>query len=414
MFDNLDRSKMKKFCITLTILCLLALPVFGQSSITPEYGYEVATWLPEQTNIGAFDFSDTLFYLNDGDTIHMLGVDSGEELRKYGKPEDYTDNFVSFLSLSPDGHTIWTGYTTYGSIDDRIYSIDVESGQWEHQATFPASMDLVFWNDSILVSGLNSASWDAPAAVFILDTTGNNNHRRIIEPGGYSAGIALDAANNLYYGSSYPMDPNVLYRWDVDTLQKVIENPEEAVLQLGDGEKLSDLPGGVYDCEVDEGGNVLFNMNLDGGVQSVCKWNGVSGDGQHIDTLATASGDWDWLETLKSSGDIGLTEPGNMVVTYSFGQALAMLTHISTVGVKLHDALEISVYPNPSSGIFTIQSESGMIMEVNIYSLQGSLVFSKKNYMPGTELNISGLTEGSYILQVSDPNGLTSQMIQKL
>lgn len=405
---------MKKFYITLTMLCLLALPVFGQTSLTPEYGYEVATWLPDFPNVGAFDFSDTLFYLNDGDTIHMLGVNSGMEVNKYVIPADYAGNYVSFLSISPDGQTIWTGYTTMGNTDDRIYSIDVKSGQWEHQATFPASMDLVFWNDSILVSGLNSSSWDAPAAIFILDTAGTNNHRRIIEPGGYSAGMAIDAENNLYYGTSYAMDPNALYRWDYSLLDLVITDPVRPALQVSHAEKLSDLPGGAYDCEVDEGGNVLFNMNLDGGVQSVCKWNGVTGDGQHIDTLATASGDWDWLGTIKSSGDITLTEPGNMVVTYSFGQPLAILTHKNTVGVNMYNVQEISAYPNPTNGGFTIQLEGEEILEVNVYSLRGRLVSSNKEYAPGTQIDISNQPAGTYILRVKNTKGLTSKMIQKL
>jgi len=336
---------MREFCFTLTALLLLALPVFGQSSLTPAYGYNVTTWLPDFPNVGAFDFSDTLFFLNDGDTIHMLGINSGVELKKFGEPEDYTDNFVSFLTLSPDGLKIWTGYTTYGSIDDRIYSIDVESGEWEHQATFPGNWDLVFWKDSILVSGLNSSSWDAPAAVFVLDTTGANNHRRIIEPGGYSAGMALDEQNNLYYGTSYAMDPNALYRWHVDTLQARMEDPEASVLHISDGEKLSDLPAGVYDCEVDEGGNVLFNMNLDGGLKVVCKWNEIAGDGQHIDTLATASGEWDWLGNIKSKGNIALTEPGNMIITHSFGQPLAMLTHNDTGAQFIAELMEYAPAP---------------------------------------------------------------------
>jgi hypothetical protein len=414
MFIDLNRSKMTKLYITLTMLCLLALPAFGQSSLSPAHGYDVATWLPDFPNIGAFDFSDTLFFLNDGDTIHMLDINSGVELKKFGEPEDYAENFVSFLTLSPDGNTIWTGYTNYGGVDDRIYSIDVETGRWEHQASFPGNWDLVFWKDSILVSGLNSTSWDAPAAIFVLDTTGANLHRRIIEPGGYSAGIAVDAENNLYYGTSYALDPNALYRWDEDTLQAVIEDPGQAVLLVSDGEKLTDLPGGVYDCQVDEGGHVLFNMNLDGGVQAVCKWNGIPGDGEHIDTLATASGDWDWLGNIKSYGDISLTEPGNMVVTYSFGQPLAMLTHLSTLGSVKYDAPEISVYPNPFNESFTIQSGHQDIIEVYVYNLLGDLVLSIINPGPGAEIDLSDQPAGSYILQMRDQKGRSSIIIQKL
>ncbi|MEA3461354.1 MAG: T9SS type A sorting domain-containing protein, partial [Bacteroidota bacterium] len=304
--------------------------------------------------------------------------------------------------------------TTDGALDDRIYSIDVETGQWKLEAVFPGNMDLVFWKDSILVSGLNSTSWDAPAGVFVLDTSGANEHRRIIEPGGYSAGIAIDEQNNLYYGTSYAMDPNVLYRWDESLLQLVVDDPVRPALQVTHGEKLSDLPGGAYDCEVDDGGNVLFNMNLYGGIMAVCKWNGISGDGQNIDTLATASGEWDWLGNLKSKGDITLTEPGNMVVTYSFGQPLAMLTHKNTVGVKNEFSFELSAYPNPSAGIFTIRSGRAEVMDVKIYSTRGSLVYEKKGVVSGAVIDISRQHAGSYILRISSDKGVAGTMIQKL
>ena len=290
----------------------------------------------------------------------------------------------------------------------------MESGEWKHRATFPGNWDLVFWNDSILVSGLNSSSWDAPSAIFVLDTTGNNAHRRIIEPGGYSAGLGIDDQGNLYYGTSYAMDPNALYRWHVDTLRKVIEEPQEAVLQISHGEKLTDLPAGVYDCEVDQGGHVLFNMNLDVGIQALCKWNGVWGDGQHIDTLATAAGEWDWLGNLKSLGNIGLTEPGNMVVTYSFGQPLAAITHISTVGMPEAHVPAFSVYPNPGRGIFTISSDHPGSMNIQVFTLQGSPVYKVQGVVSGAEIDISNLEPGSYVLRLGDSRGSSSKMIQKL
>jgi len=405
---------MKKFYLTLTTLYLLIMPSFGQSSLIPEYGYDVSTWLPDYPDYEAFDFSDTLFYLHDGDTIRMIGIASGAELKKYGEPEDYSaTNYVSFLTASPDGKRIWTGYTSDGNTDDRIYSIDVESGQWELEARFPGSMDLEFWEDSILVSGLNSSSWDAPSSIFILDTSGANNHRRIIEPGGYSAGIAIDEQNNLYYGSSYAMDPNALYRWDASLLQLVVDDPVRPVLQVSHAEKLSDLPAGAYDCEVDAGGNVLFNMNLYGGTMAVGMWNGTSGDGHNIDTLATASGEWDWLGILKARGDISLTEPGNMVITYSFGQPLAMLTNLNTVGVQKDFTFELTAYPNPSDGIFTIRSGTSKLMDVKIYSTRGTLIYEKKDVVSGAMIDISNQHAGSYVLRIISDKGVAGKMIQK-
>jgi hypothetical protein len=378
---------MTKFYLTLTTVCLLALPVFGQSSLMPREGYEVATWLPEYPVVGAFDFADTLFYLHDGDTIHQLGIRGGEELKKYGKPETYpATSYASFLTLSPDGRTIWSGYTSNENLDDRIYSIDVESGEWTLEATFPANMDLVFWKDSILVSGLNNASWDTPAAIFVLDTTGTNQHRRIIETGGYSAGLAVDQEGNLYYGSSFASGSNVLYRWNYDVLQAEIETPTGLVLGMSHGEKLSDLPSGAYDCEVDEGGNVLFNMNLYGGIQAVCMWNGTAGDGANIDTLATASGEWDWLGTLKARGDLTLSGgPDNMLITYSVGQPLSMVSY-SSKAQYIAEVLDYTPAPGQlvnvapwgtPAGARSI--EGGINGAVCLGAFGGSLVFRFEN-----------------------------------
>lgn len=405
---------MTKFYFSLTAFCMLALPIFGQTSLSPRHGYSIATWLSEYTNSGAFAFSDTLFYLNEGDTIRELGIQSGSELNKYGKPQEYAiPSYPTFLTLSTDGSALWAGYTSDGAIDDRIYSIDVGTGAWELQATFPGNMDLAFWNDSILVSGLNSSSWDAPSAIFMLDTTGANLHRRIIEPGGYSAGMALDQQNNLYYGTSYATDPNGLYRWDSSMVHQAIEDPDSPLLLVAQGEKLSDLPGGVYDCEVDEGGNVLFNMNLYGGIMALCKWNGTSGDGNNLDTLATASGIYDWLGNLKSKGDIALSEPGNMIVTYSFGQPLAKITHLNTVGAKVNLSTEILVYPNPSTGIFTVRAENAEIMEVQVYTIQGSRVYDKRDFVSGELIDLSELAAGAYMLRVKNREGTIGRIIQK-
>ena len=396
-------------------LYLVALPAFGQTTLIPQEGFEVETWFAEYPGIGAFDFSDTLFYLSDGDTIHVLNISSGAELNKFGFPGDYTaTSYISFLTVSPDGGSVWTGYTSNGNLDDRIYSMDAETGQWELQAMFPGNMDLVFWKDSILVSGLNSTSWDAPASIFVLDTSGADQHRRIIEIGGYSAGMASDRHGNLYYGTSYPADPNALYRWDNSVVQPVIEIPGKVILNTTHGEKLTDLPAGAYDCEVDEGGNVLFNMNLYGGTMVVGMWNGIAGDGYNIDTLATATGEWDWLGILKSRGNIATASPGDMVVTYSFGQPLALITHVNTVGTGMDPEHEWGVFPNPSAGKYTISYEGTGSIEEKVYNMQGELVYVKQDYNLGAVIDISGQPAGIYILRMTTGNAVTGRLIQKL
>ncbi len=85
-----------------------------------------------------------------------------------------------------------------------------------------------------------------------------------------------------------------------EVLSAVIETPDAAALTLADAEKLTDLPMGLYDCEVDAGGNVLFTMNLWGGTNVLGQWNGTSGAGANYDTLAVSA---EWLGMVKSRGD---------------------------------------------------------------------------------------------------------------
>ncbi len=307
----------------LTGFILAALSASGQSYITPQEGHKVAYFFSDMDHIQSLDVGTDFFYFNDGDTIYQADPDQQNFSNKYGLPEDYNlVTFPSFLCLSPDESTLWAGFTDLDNVDARIYSVDVESGAWSLEARMPSNWDLVFWNDSILVSGLNSADYNNPNAIYVLDTSGADQHRVIVETGGSTAGLAVDSHGNLYYGSSYFMDPNAIYRWDSAQLAAVIESPTATPLQLGDALKLSDLPTGAHDCEVDAGDNLVFTMNTWDGTQVIGRWNSISGDGFNYDTLATSS---EWLGMVKSRGNYTVPVAGNSLFTTGYDQAVADL-----------------------------------------------------------------------------------------
>jgi hypothetical protein len=300
---------MKRLTASFALLMIFAFSIFAQSYLSPYPGFETRDIFPAYNNFQAIDIYDTLLYGTDGDTIHCLDLGTGKPVTKYGKPADYT-SFPSFLAVSPDGKDLWAGFTVIGNADDRIYRVDLESGDWHLEAILGGNIDLAWWNDSILVSGLNSASWDAPGSIFVLDTSGQERHRKIIETGGYAAGLAVDSMGNVYYGTSYPMDQNVLLRWDSTTVAGIMADAGTDTLRPGDADKLSDLAAGPYDTHMDAGGNLLFNMNLFGGDKAIARWNGTSGDGLNYEILAVATGEYDWLGYVKSEGNIDSLDPG--------------------------------------------------------------------------------------------------------
>ena len=57
------------------------------------------------------------------------------------------------------------------------------------------------------------------------------------------------------------------------------------------------------------------------------------------------------------------------------------------------------VYPNPSQGNVTISSESD-IQSVAIYQLNGALVRTIRPETASTQLEVSGLSTGSYLLEI--------------
>jgi hypothetical protein len=298
---------MKRLNTSFALLMLLVFSGISQSYLTPYPGYEASDVFPAYTNFQAIDIYDTLLYGTDGDTIHCLDLRSGELVSKYGKPAGYV-SFPSFLAVTPDGEELWAGFTVIGNADDRIYKIDLETGDWHQEAKLGGNIDLVWWNDSILVSATNSTSWDAPGSIFVLDTSGQDKHRKIIETGGYAAGLSVDTMGGVYYGTNYSMDPNVLLRWDsivvADVVAGIGAGGSSDTLRPGDADKLSDLAAGPYDTHIDAAGNLLFNMNLFGGDKTIARWNGMEGDGLNYDILGVATGQYDWLGYIKSEGNI--------------------------------------------------------------------------------------------------------------
>ncbi len=80
---------------------------------------------------------------------------------------------------------------------------------------------------------------------------------------------------------------------------------------------------------------------------------------------------------------------------------------------KLVEKYNFAIYPNPSTGIFTIQfNNKEKILGLEIYSSTGILVFNTSNITPTLEIDISGFSTGSYFVKARTENGLI--MTQKI
>ncbi len=315
-------GRAKHFFVLILMLGMGLSSVLAQSSYLQAFGDFKANDIPGSNNFSTFDIHGDFLYAGTANAILCFDLESGEEIESYPMPTGYTA-FGSFITVSPDGSSFYAGYTTTNNLDDRIYRIDTETGEWTLLAHFTANFDLEFLGDNFLVSGLNSNNWGDPNGIFLLDISGNDNHRKIIETGGNPAGITMTSAGSLIYGTSFFGEPNALYRWNTTDIQEVISNPDAEALIITDAEKLSDLPAGSYDCTCDAEDQVVFTFNDFASVKIVAVWNGTAGDGYNLDTIAMATDASVWLLMVKTRGSINANEVGNQVFTLSYGSPLA-------------------------------------------------------------------------------------------
>ncbi len=90
------------------------------------------------------------------------------------------------------------------------------------------------------------------------------------------------------------------------------------------------------------------------------------------------------------------------------GVAIRLLTPESNAVANI-DAEKIGVYPNPNNGIFTIENVRGA--DVEVYNLVGQRVYAASNLEQNVKINLSDLSEGTYIVKVSGLNDVKTQKI---
>ena len=84
-----------------------------------------------------------------------------------------------------------------------------------------------------------------------------------------------------------------------------------------------------------------------------------------------------------------------------------MLTTLSTGTAAIGLKENIVLYPNPSSGIFTIQTNQTLTGSIKIYNLIGELVFSEENLNPSDQFTLQQ-PPGMYMVLVKNNNSTST------
>jgi hypothetical protein len=89
------------------------------------------------------------------------------------------------------------------------------------------------------------------------------------------------------------------------------------------------------------------------------------------------------------------------IVTNSCGSDTTTCEPIEVQGISETDSELIAVYPNPSTGIFTVASKGSIIQEVVLYSVNGELIWRNAHNSQEITIDLSEYARGTYMLHVS-------------
>jgi hypothetical protein len=104
----------------------------------------------------------------------------------------------------------------------------------------------------------------------------------------------------------------------------------------------------------------------------------------------------------------------NIYKVKSMATLLTCLSAESSYDLKLYDDKGLSVYPNPSTGLFTLESRYNLDkVIITVYTMDGRLIQEGKINLLNSQkiLDLSTLTEGTYILRVESSSFKISKFI---
>ena len=107
---------------------------------------------------------------------------------------------------------------------------------------------------------------------------------------------------------------------------------------------------------------------------------------------------------------------GYNMITYVYmdsvgcsGSAMDSIWVEICMGITETTVSTISVYPNPTSGIFTVNAETNSM--ITVYDAVGNLVVNVKATSAKTEINLTDFADGIYMIIVQTDNSISSEKI---
>jgi hypothetical protein len=130
---------------------------------------------------------------------------------------------------------------------------------------------------------------------------------------------------------------------------------------------------------------------------------------------ATGTGSYQWIDCATNTAISGATamvftpsQNGSYKVAVSNGDCAdtSDCITINNLGIYENNMNALSAYPNPTSSNVLLTIESGMIASVTVKDASGRLVMVKQIHASSTVVDLSGMQNGIYFIEVENQNNV--------
>jgi hypothetical protein len=290
----------------------------------------------------------------------------------------YSGGGTGELSYSVDGGNTWQNNSEFLNLTSGLYYIMVkdENDCMSEYGGNPVNLLEPF---PLVIQSINMSEPEC----HVLETT-----IAIVATGGHGGyDYSIDNGATWTSGSSFTITEGEYNIWVRDANMCEVEflnNPIVFTPITSSDLTIIATPG----TEVCAGEQIHLEAVSDGIIEEVL-WN----DGAYLTQHLVSEEPGEYTYEVWITNDMGCESTAEITVEFLD----------CTIDVENLEEIQLSIFPNPSNGRFTVEFDSKTLLKATLYDLSGRIIYSEdlNNTTGIQELDIQNLSEGMYILQTT-------------
>ncbi|MGV7108131.1 LamG-like jellyroll fold domain-containing protein [Flavobacterium sp. U410] len=249
-------------------------------------------------------------------------------------------------------------------------------------------------------SGPSGVAIQTDGKIVVADTF-NNTIKRMDSDGGNIE--VLGSGFSSPTGVAIQADGKIIIAGFGNSTIKRMDSDGSNIVTLGSG---FSMPFGV---SIQSDGKIVV---ADYGNNAIKRMNA---DGSNIEILAYGAYSYPNGVTIQADGNIVVADSGNSLIKRiteaSTSNRVPVNVDVTTLGTSNFDANSFKIYPNPSTGIFTIDTKEEV--QIEVFDLVGKMIKKENIHIGVNSIDVTNYANGVYLLRVNNSGKINTYRLVK-